>query len=102
TYEFLKKTSHIRVAAVGAFLVSIPIFFTGVILFTFVNFDEVPALATSVIIGLAIIFCGIASVQNVYLWQWEKTKASQERSESRIIHLRDSGYLPSIELSTLV
>ncbi|CAG2115199.1 unnamed protein product [Medioppia subpectinata] len=74
----------------------------GVILFTFVNFDEVPALATSVIIGLAIIFCGIASVQNVYLWQWEKTKASQERSESRIIHLRDSGYLPSIELSTLV
>ncbi|CAG2163776.1 unnamed protein product [Oppiella nova] len=102
TFEFLKKTSHIRVAAVGAFLISIPIFFTGVILFTFVNFDEVPALATSVIIGLAIVFCGIASVQNVYLWQWEKTKASQEMSESRIIHLRDSGYLPTIELSTLV
>jgi hypothetical protein len=40
-----------------------------VILFTFVNFDEVPALATSVMIGIGIIFCGIASVQNVYLWQ---------------------------------
>ncbi|XP_054160231.1 uncharacterized protein LOC128958407 [Oppia nitens] len=102
TYEFLKKTSHIRVAAVGAFLISIPIFFTGVILFTFVNFDEVPALATSVIIGLAIVFCGIASVQNVYLWQWEKTKASQELSESRLINLRDSGFIPNIELSTLV
>lgn len=102
TFEFLKKTSHIRVAAIGAFLISIPIFFTGVILFTFVNFDEIPALATSVIIGIGIIFCGIASVQNVYLWQWEKTKASQELSQSRISQLRDSGYLPTLELSTLV
>ncbi|KAH9401303.1 hypothetical protein TYRP_002901 [Tyrophagus putrescentiae] len=66
--DFIKRTSHIRVLAFGAFLLSIPIFFTGVILYTFVNFDEVPALVTSLIIGLGIIFCGVASVQNVYLW----------------------------------
>ncbi|RWS08948.1 hypothetical protein B4U79_12218 [Dinothrombium tinctorium] len=102
THHFLKKTSHIRVTAIGAFLISIPIFFTGVILFTFINFDEVPALTTSVIIGIGIVFCGVASVQNVYLWQCEKTKASQELSESRISQLRESGSLPPIELSTLV
>ncbi|XP_053201480.1 homeobox protein 5-like isoform X2 [Panonychus citri] len=68
TLQFLKKTSHVRITAIGAFLLSIPIFFTGVILFTFINFDETPALITSVIIGIGIVFCGLASVQNVYLW----------------------------------
>ncbi|XP_075675481.1 uncharacterized protein LOC113797419 isoform X1 [Dermatophagoides pteronyssinus] len=81
SFEFIRKTSHIRIISIGAFLVSIPIFFTGVILYTFVNFDEIPALITSIIIGIGIIFCGIASVQNVYLWQWEKTKASQEMQQ---------------------
>ncbi|RWS24900.1 uncharacterized protein B4U80_05250 [Leptotrombidium deliense] len=102
THHFLKKTSHIRVIAIGAFLISIPIFFTGVILFTFINFDELPALTTSVIIGIGIVFCGVASVQNVYLWQCEKTKASQELSASRLSQMRDSGVFPPIELSTLV
>lgn len=83
SFEFIKKTSHIRILAIGAYLVSIPIFFTGVILYTFVNFDEIPALITSVIIGIGIIFCGVASVQNVYLWQWEKTKASQDMRQSQ-------------------
>lgn len=41
----------------------------GVILFTFINCDEIPALVTSIIIGIGIVFCGVASVQNVYLWQ---------------------------------
>nr|XP_046912653.1 uncharacterized protein LOC124493600 [Dermatophagoides farinae] len=81
SFEFIKKTSHIRIISIGAFLVSIPIFFTGIILYTFVNFDEIPALITSIIIGIGIIFCGVASVQNVYLWQWEKTKASQEMQQ---------------------
>lgn len=39
------------------------------ILFTFINCDEIPALITSIIIGIGIVFCGVASVQNVYLWQ---------------------------------
>ena len=29
SFEFIKKTSHIRIISIGAFLVSIPIFFTG-------------------------------------------------------------------------
>ena len=49
-------------------------YFLGVILYTFVNFDEIPALITSVIIGIGIIFCGVASVQNVYLWQVSREK----------------------------
>jgi len=62
----------------------------------------VPALITSVIIGIGIVFCGIASIQNVYLWQWEKTKASQKLSETQLKKIKDYGYLPNLELSTLV
>lgn len=102
TQQFLKKTSHVRITAIGAFLLSIPIFFTGVILFTFINFDETPALITSIIIGIGIVFCGLASVQNVYLWQAEKTKASKEMTESRLTQLQGSALLQPMELSTLV
>lgn len=78
TNKFLKRSSTTRVISIGGFFLSIPIFFTGVILFTFIHFQEVPAIATSVAIGIGIVFCGVASVQNVYLWQWEKTRASRE------------------------
>lgn len=50
----------------------------GVILYTFINFDEMPALVTTLVIGIGIVFCGLASVHNVYLWQREKTKANKE------------------------
>ena len=138
--EFFKRTSHVRIAAIGAFLISIPIFFTGklpfiflslilefifyniliiffllfflssppcptwhtgVILFNFVNFDDTPALATSIVIGLGIIFCGVACVQTVYLWQMEKTKASQEVNSVRLS--QNTSVIPiPLELSTLV
>ncbi|XP_074593536.1 uncharacterized protein LOC141849211 [Brevipalpus obovatus] len=101
THQFLKNNSTFRVIAIGCFLMSIPIFFTGIILFTFINFDEVPALVTSGFIGIGIVFCGFASVHTVYQWQCEKTKASQEASKSRLSHL-DSGLLQPVELSTLV
>ena len=51
------------------FINSSSFFVSGVILFTFINCDEIPALVTSLIIGIGILFCGVASVQNVYLWQ---------------------------------
>jgi len=94
---------------------------SGVILFTFINFDEMPALVTSIVIGIGILFCGIAAVQNVYLWQKEKTRANKEtlaiNLSSRISHpvllnntppaanktnQTHSGYFPFVELSTLV
>ncbi|XP_076332118.1 uncharacterized protein LOC143237112 [Tachypleus tridentatus] len=108
TNKFLKKSSFTRIIAVGGFFLSIPLFFTGVILFTFIHFHEVPAIVTSIVIGLGIVFCGAISVQNVYLWQWEKTQASRERVESRLSQLRESGLIGpdvtahSMELSTLV
>ncbi|XP_022238479.1 uncharacterized protein LOC111085209 [Limulus polyphemus] len=108
TNKFLKRSSCTRVIAIGGFFLSIPIFFTGVILFTFIHFHEVPAIVTSIVIGLGIVFCGAVSVQNVYLWQWEKTQESRERVESRLSQLRESGLIGpdvtahSMELSTLV
>lgn len=105
TNEFLKRSSQTRIVAIGGFFLSIPIFFTGVILFTFIHFHEVPAIITSVIIGSGVVFCGITSVQNVYLWQWEKTRAFEELVESKLSHFGESNEMTAaraIELSTLV
>lgn len=103
TQKFLKRSSYTRVLAIGGFFLSIPLFFTGVILFTFIHFNEIPAMATSIVIGLGIVFCGVASVHNVYLWQWEKTRACKELQQSRLSQLGlDMSTQRAIELSTLV
>ena len=43
--------------------------FTGIVLFTFLHFNETPAIVTSVVIGLGIVFCGGAVIHNVFIWQ---------------------------------
>ncbi|GLH05640.1 Uncharacterized protein GBIM_11221 [Gryllus bimaculatus] len=75
TNKYLQKSSITRVCAVGGFFVSIPVFLTGIILYTFIQFHSTPAIVTSVFIGLGIIFCGCAMVHNVFVWQREKTNA---------------------------
>ncbi|XP_023222851.1 uncharacterized protein LOC111624269 [Centruroides sculpturatus] len=105
TNKFLKRSSQTRIVAISGFFLSIPIFFTGVILFTFIHFHEVPAIITSIIIGSGVVFCGVTSVQNVYLWQWEKTRALEELVESKLSHFGESNEMTTpgaIELSTLV
>ncbi|CAH1158800.1 unnamed protein product [Phyllotreta striolata] len=78
TNKYLQKSSVSRVCAVGGFFVSIPVFLTGIILYTFIQFHSTPAIVTSVFIGLGIIFCGCAMVHNVFIWQKEKTNAVKE------------------------
>lgn len=78
TNKYLQKSSISRVCAVGGFFVSIPVFLTGIILYTFIQFHSTPAIVTSVFIGLGIIFCGCAMVHNVFIWQKEKTNAVKE------------------------
>lgn len=75
TNKYLQKSSITRVCAVGGFFISIPVFLTGIILYTFIQFHSTPAIVTSVFIGLGIIFCGCAMVHNVFVWQKEKTNA---------------------------
>ncbi|XP_063223388.1 uncharacterized protein LOC134531592 [Bacillus rossius redtenbacheri] len=75
TSKYLQKSSITRVCAVGGFFISIPVFLTGIILYTFIQFHSTPAIVTSVLIGLGIIFCGCAMVHNVFIWQREKTNA---------------------------
>ena len=41
----------------------------GLILYTFLHFESTPAIVTSVVIGLGIVFCGGAVVHNVFVWQ---------------------------------
>ena len=43
--------------------------FPGIVLFTFLHFNETPAIVTSVVIGLGIVFCGGAVIHNVFVWQ---------------------------------
>ncbi|KAG8182278.1 hypothetical protein JTE90_029350 [Oedothorax gibbosus] len=102
TNKFLKRSAHTRIVAIGGFFLSIPLFFTGIILFTFIHFNEVPAMATSIVIGMGIVFCGVASVHNVYLWQWEKTRACKDLQRSRLSQLGLDGSQRAAELSTLV
>ncbi|XP_019765208.1 uncharacterized protein LOC109541013 isoform X2 [Dendroctonus ponderosae] len=78
TNKYLQKSSVSRVCAVGGFFISIPVFLTGIILYTFIQFHSTPAIVTSVFIGLGIIFCGCAMVHNVFIWQREKTNAVRE------------------------
>lgn len=78
TNKYLQKSSISRVCAVGGFFISIPVFLTGIILYTFIQFHSTPAIITSVFIGLGIVFCGCAMVHNVFIWQREKTKAVKE------------------------
>jgi hypothetical protein len=42
-------------------------------LYTFTQFHSTPAIVTSVLIGIGILFCGGAMVHNVFIWQKEKT-----------------------------
>lgn len=98
--KYLEKSSASRTCAVGGFFISIPIFLTGklahilkqtpiicklfprvrnkfsltgIILYTFNHFHSTPAIITSVLIGIGIVFCGGAMVHNVFIWQKEKT-----------------------------
>lgn len=73
TTKYLKKASLTRTCAIGGFFLSIPLFLIGIVLFTFLHFNETPAIVTSVVIGLGIVFCGGAVIHNVFIWQREKT-----------------------------
>lgn len=46
---------------------------SGIILYTFTQFHSTPAIVTSILIGIGILFCGGAMVHNVFIWQKEKT-----------------------------
>jgi len=74
TIKYLKEASITRTCAITGFFVSIPVFLTGLILYTFLHFESTPAIVTSVVIGLGIVFCGGAVVHNVFVWQREKSK----------------------------
>uniref|UniRef100_A0A1B6DUP8 Uncharacterized protein n=1 Tax=Clastoptera arizonana TaxID=38151 RepID=A0A1B6DUP8_9HEMI len=86
TNKYLKKSAITRVCAVGGFFISIPVFLTGIILYTFIQFHSTPAIVTSVLIGLGIIFCGCAMVHNVFVWQREKTNAVRALAQQQRLH----------------
>ncbi|XP_016949409.1 uncharacterized protein LOC108024140 [Drosophila biarmipes] len=71
--QYLSKSSASRTCAVSGFFISIPVFLTGLILYTFSHFHSTPAIVTSLLIGVGIVFCGGAMVHNVFVWQREKT-----------------------------
>merc|ERR1719195_2196029 len=64
TIKYLHEAAVTRTCAIGGFFVSIPLFLTGIILYTFLHFDSTPA----ILIGVAIVIGGCAVVHNVMLW----------------------------------
>lgn len=70
TTSFLQKVTLIRAAATGGFFLSIPLFLAAIVLYTFTHLSfAVPALVTTAIVGMAIIFGGCAMVYHVFTWQ---------------------------------
>ncbi|CAG0893846.1 unnamed protein product [Darwinula stevensoni] len=73
TAKYLKDSSRSQSCAIGGFFLSVPIFLTGVILYTFMHFHSRSAIVTSILLGLGVLFCGIAMIHNVYIWQKDKS-----------------------------
>lgn len=86
TNKYLQKSAVTRVCAVGGFFISIPVFLTGIILYTFIQFHSTPAIVTSVFIGIGIVFCGCAMVHNVFVWQKEKTNVVKALRSQEILN----------------
>eukprot|EP00096_Caligus_rogercresseyi_P009014 TRINITY_DN2982_c0_g1_i1.p1 TRINITY_DN2982_c0_g1~~TRINITY_DN2982_c0_g1_i1.p1 ORF type:complete len:411 (+),score=110.64 TRINITY_DN2982_c0_g1_i1:219-1451(+) len=88
TNAYLRDAALTRTCAIGAFFISIPIFLTGIILYSYLRFDSSSAIVTSILIGFVIVFCGVAIVHNVFIWQKEKSSSrNYGPSEPEPIHL---------------
>lgn len=85
--KYLEKSSASRTCAVSGFFISIPVFLTGIILYTFNHFHSTPAIITSILIGVGIVFCGGAMVHNVFVWQKEKTISYRTPPLNMSLHL---------------
>lgn len=92
TAKYLKGAASTRGCAIGGFFFSIPLFLTGVVLYTFLHFDSVPSIVASVFVGLGIVFCGAAVVHNVFVWQKEKTaNVTKSLSNSPVLARTQNG-----------
>lgn len=105
--QYLQQSSYSRGVATSGFFISIPVLLTAIILYAFIHFESKPAIVTSLLLGLGIVFCGLAMIHNVYVWQKEKTKASlmrvsETRSQYGSQHEGPSASVNMMELSTLV
>ncbi|ODM90061.1 hypothetical protein Ocin01_16618 [Orchesella cincta] len=95
--SFLQKVTVTRGVAIGGFFLSIPLFLSAIVLYTFTHLTfSPPALIATACVGAAIIFGGCAMVHHVFTWQQEKT--------TKRISLPQQSMSPpaTIELSTLV
>lgn len=64
---------------------------TGIILYTFTQFHSTPAIVTSILIGIGILFCGGAMVHNVFIWQKEKTtvfNCIKQQQQHQMLHMQ--------------
>ncbi|KMZ10677.1 uncharacterized protein LOC27209388 [Drosophila simulans] len=93
--QYLVKSSASRTCAVSGFFISIPVFLTGLILYTFSHFHSTPAIVTSLLIGVGIVFCGGAMVHNVFVWQREKTISYRGAPLSHNLSVISAGQLPA-------
>lgn len=104
TTKYLKKAAITRTCAIAGFFLSIPLFLIGIVLFTFLHFNETPAIVTSVVIGLGIVFCGGAVIHNVFIWQREKTAQRKGGHSTQILNgtLKDGTKNRSVTQSHIV
>lgn len=66
--EYLRESSPSRVFAIVGYFLSIPVFLSGVVLYTFMHFHSTSAVTTSIFLTLGILFCAAATAHNVDIW----------------------------------
>ncbi|XP_043226532.1 uncharacterized protein LOC122383814 [Amphibalanus amphitrite] len=87
TGAYLQESSPSRVFAMVGYFLSIPVFLTGVVLYTFLHFHSTSAITTSVFLGLGILFCGGATAHNIAVWHRVK---HNRLARQRAVHLKAS------------
>lgn len=101
-FKYLRECSSSRFIAVTGFFVSIPTFLVVIVMYVLMKFKSSPALVSTVVLGLGILFCVLSVMQNTYHWRLEKSRADGglpvfERSKNNVEISN-----PRNELSTLV
>jgi len=87
TGAYLQESSPSRVFAMVGYFLSIPVFLTGVVLYTFLHFHSTSAITTSVFLGLGILFCGGATAHNIAVWHRVK---HNRLARQRAVHIKAS------------
>ncbi|XP_064620711.1 uncharacterized protein LOC135483652 [Lineus longissimus] len=110
-FKYLKECASTRFLAITGFFLSIPVYISAVILHSLMELKITPAIISSAIMAIGLLFCSVAVVQALFYWFKNKRKAnenvpvfeSKEKEKSgKSTPANGASVISQSELSTLV